>query len=237
MKAARLLAVLFVLASGALEAADGPRLSERLANGPRGRYAVWVYFKDRGPAADALAAAQATVTPRALARRAARGSVGVSVADAPPSASYVAAVSAAATKIRQESRWMNAVSVEATAAQVAAIEALPFVARVDVVRGFRKRREEMDTRVAAMAADPLRKASTLDYGSAFGQVNQIKVPFLHDLGLEPSSRLGREDVRPPTYEPAPFGRRPQWTFTGRRHLQYIPFSDHRTVIEPRFERA
>src|SRR4051794_14562430 len=60
---------------------------------------------------------------------------------------------------------------------------------------------------------------------------------LHDLGLDPSSRLGREDVRPPTHEPAPFGRRPQRTFTGRRHLQHIPFSDHRTVIEPSFERA
>jgi subtilisin family serine protease len=184
MKAVRLLAVLFVLASGAAEAADGPRLSERLANGPRGRYAVWVYFKDRGPAADALSAAQATVTPRALARRAARGSAGVSVADAPPSPAYVAAVSLASTRLRQQSRWMNAVSVEATASQVGAIEALPFVARVDVVRGFRKRREDMDTGVAAMAVEPLRKASTLSYGSAFGQVNQIKVPFLHDLGLD-----------------------------------------------------
>jgi len=183
MKAARLLAVLFVLASG-LEAAEGPRLSERLAAGPRGRYAVWVYFKDRGPAADALAAAQATVTPRAVARRAARGSAGVTVSDAPPSSAYVAAVSAAATRVRQQSRWMNAVSVEATPAQVAAIEALPFVARVDVVRGFQKRREEMDTRVAAMAAEPLRKASGLDYGTGFAQVNQIKVPFLHDVGLD-----------------------------------------------------
>ena len=182
----RVLAVLLVLAGGSLEAKDAPmRLSDRLAAGPRGRYAVWVYFKDRGPTADALAAAQATVTPRALARRAARGvTTTLTIADAPPSPAYVAAVGAAATRLRQQSRWMNAVSVEATAEQVRAIESLAFVDRVDVVRGFRKRREEFDGRASSLAVDPLRKASALNYGTAFGQVNQIKVPFLHDLGLD-----------------------------------------------------
>ena len=186
MKIVRLLAVL-VLACGPLAAADeGPRLSDRLAAGPRGRYAVWVYFKDKGEAAEALASARRTVTARALARRALRGGNGaVTVADAPPLAAYVSAVSAAATRLRQQSRWLNAVSVEATAAQVRAIESLPFVDRVDVVRGFRKRGDEIDLRATTLeAAEPLRKASTLDYGTSFGQVNQIKVPFLHDVGLD-----------------------------------------------------
>jgi subtilisin family serine protease len=184
--AARALAALFVLAGGALEAAEAPpRLSDRLAAGPRGRYAVWVFFKDRGEATEALAAAQRTVSPRALARRALRGTAGpVGLADAPPAPAYVAAVAAAATRLRQPSRWMNAVSVEATPAQVRAIESLAFVDRVDVVRGFKKRREDLDTRATALAVEPLRKASALDYGTSFGQVNQIKVPFLHDLGLD-----------------------------------------------------
>jgi subtilisin family serine protease len=76
-------------------------------------------------------------------------------------------------------------SVEATASQVAALEALPFVARVELVRRFRQEREEMSLRAAATdAEEPLRKASSLDYGTSFGQVNQIKVPFLHDVGLD-----------------------------------------------------
>ena len=76
-------------------------------------------------------------------------------------------------------------SVEATAEQVRAIESLAFVDRVEVVRRFRQRREEIDLRGAsAEVVEPLRKASTLDYGTSFGQVNQIKVPFLHDVGLD-----------------------------------------------------
>jgi serine protease AprX len=187
MKLARPLAALLVLACASSEAGEGPRrLSDRLAAGPAGRYAVWVFFKDKGPAAEALAAAQGTVSARALARRALRGRTRtVTLADAPLPASYVAAVAAASTRVRQQSRWLNAMSVEATAAQVRAIESLAFVDRVEIVRRFRQRREDLDAPAAtAEGVEPLRKASDLDYGTSFGQVNQIKVPFLHDLGLD-----------------------------------------------------
>ena len=187
MSLARPLAVLLLLAGASLEAAEGAhRLSDRLAAGPAGRYAVWVFFKDKGPAAAALASAQGTVSARALARRALRGRTGtLTLADAPLAPSYVAAVAAASTRPRQQSRWLNAMSVEATADQVRALESLAFVDRVEVVRRFRQRREEIDLRSAsAEAVEPLRKASTLDYGTSFAQVNQIKVPFLHDVGLD-----------------------------------------------------
>jgi hypothetical protein len=101
MTSARRLAALLVLACVPLEAAEAPqRLSDRLAAGPGGRYAVWVFFKDKGPAAEALAAAPATVSPRALARRALRGrTAAVTVADAPLRPAYVAAVAAASTRL------------------------------------------------------------------------------------------------------------------------------------------
>ena len=182
----RVLALLFVLAAPAAEAADGARLSDLLAGAPRGRYAVWVFFADKGP--EPLASAGAAVSPRALARRALRGRTSsVTLADAPLSADRVAAVAASSARVRHQSRWLNAMSVEATASQVAALEALPFVARVELVRRFRQRREEMSLRGASTEAEePMRKASTLDYGTSFGQVNQIKVPFLHDVGLDGS---------------------------------------------------
>src|SRR5687768_1178664 len=144
MTIARPLALLLVLACVPVEAADGPpRLSDRLAAGPAGRYAVWVFFSDKGPAAEALASAEGTVTPRALARRALRGRTRtVTLADAPLAPSYVAGVAAASTRVRHQSRWLNAMSVEATADQVRAIESLASVDRVEVVRRFRQRPEE-----------------------------------------------------------------------------------------------
>lgn len=176
-----------VLAPAFAAAAEGPpRLSEALARGPAGaRHAVWVYFADKGPVAEAMSLAAGTVNPRALARRAARGtSKTVTLADAPMRYDYVAAVAAVASRTRNVSRWLNAMSVEATAAQVAAIEALPFVSRVDVVRRYRQRREDLDPRASGLAEEPLRKASNLQYGTSFGQINLIKVAHLHDLGLD-----------------------------------------------------
>ena len=189
MKLVRPLLILFVLACVSSEAAEGPHyLSDRLAAGPAGRYAVWVFFADKGPPAEALLSAQGTVNARALARRALRGRTAtVTLADAPLAPLYVAAVAAASTRVRQQSRWLNAISVEATPNQVRALESLAFVDHVELVRRFRQRRETLDLRAAdtgAEAAEPLRKASTLDYGTSFGQVNQIKVPFLHDVGLD-----------------------------------------------------
>jgi subtilisin family serine protease len=184
---AGLLAVAPAVAAAAAEERLHPEpLSARLAReAPARRPAVWVYLADKGPVAEAMALAERTVNPRALARRAARGRTrSVTFEDAPMRHEYVAAVAAAATRVRNVSRWLNAVSVEATPAQVAAIEALPFVARVDVVRRYRQRREPLGLRVAALAEEPLRKASTLDYGTSFDQVNQIKVAHLHDLRLD-----------------------------------------------------
>jgi len=192
MKIARVLAVLLSLGGAPVLSAEAPHgaagaphaLSDRLAAGPRGRYAVWVFFQDKGP--DALRLATSTVSPRALARRARRGRVAtVSVADAPLTAGRVDAVAAIVTRVRHQSRWLNAMSVEATPSEVRALEALPFVARVELVRRFRQRRLEPGLRAAAEdAADPIRKASALDYGTSFGQANLVKVPFLHDVGLD-----------------------------------------------------
>ena len=53
--------------------------------------------------------------------------------------SYVAQVTAGVTRVRQRVAWLNAMSVEASAEEIASIERLPFVVRVDLVRGYRRR--------------------------------------------------------------------------------------------------
>jgi subtilisin family serine protease len=55
-----------------------------------------------------------------------------------------------------------------------------------MVRRYRQRREEYGPPPLELSAqaEPMRKASDLDYGTSFDQLNQIKVPFLHDVGLD-----------------------------------------------------
>jgi len=158
-----------------------------------GTLAVWIYFADKGDAASAAGGGSAA-TARAAARRAARGASTprTRFEDRPLADRYVSRVAALATRVRQQSRWLNAMSVEATPSQIADIAALSFVARVDVVRRYRRLREESVT--ALDEPGPGRRSGArhaaddpLDYGTGIDQVRQIRVPELHQRGLHGES--------------------------------------------------
>ncbi len=152
------------------------------------RLAVWVYFADKG---DATTPAQATaVTARARQRRASRGASTATTAfeDRALSAAYVQRVTGLVERVRQQSRWLNALSVEATPAQIAELSALTFVARVDVVRRYRRLRDEPVETLPSSGGGPRLRGQDvadepLDYGTGVDQVRQLRVPELHQRGL------------------------------------------------------
>lgn len=164
-----------------------PLLDTALRQGRDGeRHAVWVYFRDKG--ARLVTQSAPPVSARALGRRARRAGAGTWTAyeDQAVAPGYEAQVSSRVARVRHTLRWMNAMSVEATAAQVRALAALPFVDHLDVVRRYRGNRER------PQAVDPgaangsrLRRldVQALDYGSSFDQLAQIRVPELHARGL------------------------------------------------------
>ena len=151
---------------------------------------VWVYFRDKGPDPRLDTAA---LSSRARARRALRGSTkGVTFEDVPLAPSYVAEVAGRVTRVRQQVRWLNAMSVEASADQIASLERLAFVARVDLVRGYRRRADDEPTGRAQAATASANRApsrtsaartAAFDYGLSAGQLTQIGVPAAHEMGL------------------------------------------------------
>jgi subtilisin family serine protease len=158
------------------------------------RFLVWVFLRDKGAAREIqLGQASALLTPRALARRSRRGrSPLVGTEDAPVDAKYLSEIARRVSRVRHESRWFNAVSVEATRAQIWDLHALPFVARLDLVRRYRRSREETSAELATggpvratALAPPAARASSFsfDYGTSLGQLSQIGVPAVHELGL------------------------------------------------------
>lgn len=140
----------------------------------------WVFFRDHGSGASldsALTAAEGLLSPRALARRAKatreRGTRTpadrlVDERDLEPAASYVSAVGKAGATIRTISRWLNAVSIEADAEALAAVEALPFVAGVRPVGVF--------------APDRATAADEFSFGPAAHQLEMLGVPEAHAMG-------------------------------------------------------
>ena len=154
------------------------------------RQLVWIYFRDKGTATRPRAAA-APISRHASARRAARGAMTAATLqeDLPLDQRYVEQVSRGVSRLRHQSRWLNAVSAEATAAQIQAVSALPVVERIDLVKRYRRVRDEPIEWLDPTAASPRRSAPstarepTIDYGSSVEQLAQIRVTELHDRGL------------------------------------------------------
>ncbi len=185
---------LFLFEGRALAQSGESRISAPLqrileSTSPEETELVWVTFRDKGDAERRLGEARDILSPRALDRRARRGLTQslVAVEDVPPLPEYVRAVRRRVTRFRHVSRWFNAVSAEADESQIAAIAALPFVRRIDIVRRYRRGKPELsvstgDSRSKAFTGRK-QKGLQIDYGSSFGQLEQIQVPAVHDLGF------------------------------------------------------
>src|SRR5262245_66062683 len=146
------------------------------------RLLVWIYFRDKG-AASRSGPAAAPISTHASARRAARGAATPATLqeDLPLDQRYVEQVGRGVSRLRHRSRWLNAVSAEATAAQIQAVSELPFVERIDLVKRYRRERDEPVEWLDPAGSSPQRsvpsaaRATTIDYGSSAGQLSQIRV--------------------------------------------------------------
>jgi subtilisin family serine protease len=151
---------------------------------------VWVFFRDKGLDAveerRAVAGLEASANAEQVRRRRARRvEPGLFDArDLPVHAEYVRSVLLTGARRRVESRWLNAVSVWADGEQRRAIEALPFVSRVEPV--VRSRRSAAREAVASMAAIA-HAAPETDYGHATDQILQLRLDGVHALGFTGSS--------------------------------------------------
>lgn len=145
---------------------------------------VWVTFRDKGfsdraSLQAAVAGLAETSDPRTVNRRQLRRTrPGLfDETDLPVAATYLAAVEATGADVHVQSHWLNAVSVRATAEEIAAIRSLPFVASVEQVRGGKRR--GVDESPTSTKAGSLRGF----YGLAQDQLTQINVPALHAQGF------------------------------------------------------
>ena len=148
---------------------------------------VWVFFEDKGlePGTEldaAILEAERRLSPRALRRRAkVRSGPLTDVRDAPVCRAYMQAVLATGARHRSTTGWLNAVSVEADPVQIARIEALPFVRKVQPLAG--RWRDEPSVEPAPMPKATGASRYLLDYGESLCQVEPMQVPELHDQGF------------------------------------------------------
>ncbi|MBI5059473.1 S8 family peptidase [candidate division KSB1 bacterium] len=145
------------------------------------RARVWVFFVDkqldgalRGRAIDAC---ERSLTPKARERRIRNHVPLADACDLPVCADYLRQVEAQGVRLRHVSKWLNAVSCEATPVQISQLMQLPFVDRVEA---FRLRPEAHPLESERQQRQPL---DVPNYGFSDWQNMLCGVPEMHGRGL------------------------------------------------------
>ena len=151
---------------------------------------TWVFLRDKGVAGEDLVAAldrrAEGLAARTLERRLrVRQDAGLDGRDADLFAPYLAGVIATGAVMRASSRWLNALSVVATAEQLADIATLPYVVGVQPVAS--RDRPFRSVRIPDIASRSTTDSSgetDASHGVAEEQLALIGIPDLHDCGLD-----------------------------------------------------
>lgn len=199
-----LVLLLLLMSSQSLAQGDAGKIGrhlQRVLPGPdktlatEQSFAVWVRFTDKDlRGADLETALERTrdrLDAHVLTRR---GRAGIGVAavdegDLPVSSRYLDLVAATGAVPRQQSRWLNAGSFDATETQIQAMAALPCVRQLELVARGAGRKDDLSAEMPAdlkaeMALAQAEKClTTLDYGASLPGLVQVNAVAAHAMGL------------------------------------------------------
>lgn len=165
--------VLSVVAQGQI-----PRLQNMdAAIRDNGKYFAWIYFVDK-----VKSIKKPIITQKAMDRRnKINPNKNYDWYDLNPSENYINKVLNTGAKLRHQSRWLNAISIECTENELIEISYMPFVKDIQPVTQFhRKNLEELQpTKILRK----IESTSEIDYGNAKEQLEQINVHTAHNAGF------------------------------------------------------
>lgn len=156
----------------------------------------WIIFKDKGiyktnevitPGSGAYELGKSLLTERAIQRRLKVLSEEnlISFDDLPLNNEYIRSLESQGIKIIAKSRWFNGVSAYLT------VDELEKVMNLDYVSGLYIMGKSIKNSVQPLQIEmneiqipiPESGKDKLDYGKSYGQLNQINVPKLHNMGI------------------------------------------------------
>jgi len=144
---------------------------QKIEHGKRGNeYRVWIYFTDKD------GSEPVTVSPKAIERRN-KNDVSTNHLwyDLQVSPIYQNEIASLGLTTKNESRWLNAISVICSKADLDRLSALPFVDKIAPVLGYKKPPIQLHGDISPDSRD-------FDYGNAQAQIEQINVHELHNQG-------------------------------------------------------
>jgi len=171
---------------------SGPRLSQALTENNRDKFIVWIYFTDKGPNAfQTILNPLNVVSQRSIDRRLKVKSHSnvIDYSDIPVYKRYVTEIEKAVSKIRQKSKWLNAISAEINRTQINSVADLEFVSKIELVERYKRVKENEEFNIETNQNDNSGHngilIDTLNYGtgSSLTQITQINVNQVHNDGI------------------------------------------------------
>ncbi|NOX19099.1 MAG: S8 family serine peptidase [Chlorobi bacterium] len=148
---------------------------------------TWIYFSDKGNNVSAyLNNPSSIVSAKSLKRRAKYLPQDqlVDFTDVPINSVYLRRLENSGVKIKQKSKWLNAVSAYLSKEQIGSLKSFTFVKKLDLVRTFKKAKpvELTNDDKIIPSENEIAGTHSYNYGASYTQLNQINVPAVHDLG-------------------------------------------------------
>ena len=150
---------------------------------------AWILFKDKGILTEAqlqtaLEAFERQMSGRAKRRRLHRANLSFpDITDLPVSSPYIESVLKAGGQLRATSRWLNAISIEATSSEISEMARLPFVRAIDPVEVYTSTSQHPDLSRYSSSQRAPPGVNPLNYGTSRTQIEQIQANFLHESGF------------------------------------------------------
>lgn len=134
----------------------------------------FVYLKDKQGTAFKISEPEKFLSPRSISRRLDQ-KINITERDLPVSDNYIAQIKAAGAKILNKSKWLNAVLIEASAAQLEVIKKLPFYNSIEFngdIKGARPQGPVYDKWASESLVE-------YNYGNSADQIKQLGVDEMH----------------------------------------------------------
>ncbi len=150
-----------------------------------GNVPVWIFLRDKGVIvqSDLLKKINAvTLTERALKRRAKVNADKLDYYDLPVKKQYIDELKTLGLHVRHQSKWLNAVSGILNVDQLNVVASLDYVKEIRMIAGRKSIQPVPEIRMEPYQ-DYQIESHLYFYGSALQQLEMIKVPDVHDMGL------------------------------------------------------
>jgi serine protease AprX len=150
---------------------------------------VWIIFKDKGHNTDMYFSNPLTViSEKSLQRRSKvlNANSLLEINDLPVFINYIEQIQSLGVKIKQKSKWFNAISGYASIPILNSLVALPFIKQIDLVACLPNIYEESETdfeiELNSTIQPKVQNPNVFNYGNSLTQLQQINVPAVHNLG-------------------------------------------------------